>query len=89
MLAWEPYCRLTLNRLTICFSEVSPSLLICVSISLRNWLGSCFGSSSPSQVRDASQFAIQLMIGGVATGVGSRVVTGAGEVVGVTWGLRG
>ena len=52
--AWDPYHRLTLNLFTICLSVVSPSLSIWASISLRNWPGSRFGSSSPSHVRDAS-----------------------------------
>ena len=81
--AWEPYHRLTLNQLTICLSEVRASLSICASISLRNWSGSHFGSLSPSQVRDVSWFAIQLVVGSAVAGSG--VATRAGEVVGVTW----
>ena len=45
--------------------------------------GSHFGSSSPSQARDASWFTIRLVVGSAVAGSG--VVTRAGEVVGVMW----
>ena len=55
---------------------MSLSLLICISISLRNCPGSLFRSSLPSQVRDSPQFDMWCVVG---AGSGADVAGGVGK----------